>query len=138
MLTKNSAERLENIISNIKGIKPLFSISNDIKPAYYAFCFTVDETCKYSKEEIVKFFHDNNFLDIDIPKSTTGLDKYYLFQNPISPVVDYDKKCIRTNFLKSDWISNNLIKLSVPIDYLDDSFGKYFIDCFEKIWFNIF
>jgi dTDP-4-amino-4,6-dideoxygalactose transaminase len=133
-----NAKRLENLISNTKGIKPLFTISDDIKPAYYAFCFTVDETCKYTKEEIVNFFHYNNFLDIDIPKSTTGLDKYYLFQNPISPVINYDEKCIRTSYPNSLWISNNLVKLSVPIDYLDTTFGKYFIDCFEKIWSNIF
>lgn len=127
-----NAIRIKEILADIPGLKILEN--SDGQGAYYAFSFLVDpDEAPFTREEMVAALQKEGFADIDIPKSTSSLHKYEIFKNPISPVTDYNgQNAIRGEYPNSVWITDHLVKLSVPVSDEEGSFGKYFIDQFEQ------
>ncbi len=134
-----NAKRMEKIVSQIEGIQPLAAPDRNSRCAYYAFAFTVDpKKAPFDRERLVQSMHSLGFKDIDIPYSTSSLHRYPIFKKPISPVIDYKgASCIRGEYPHSGWISDHLVKISVPIDDHEGSYGKFFVDSFEEIWQKI-
>ncbi|MGD2168869.1 MAG: DegT/DnrJ/EryC1/StrS family aminotransferase [Chlamydiota bacterium] len=131
-----NAERIQSIIGEVDGIKFLKGAGDFSLSAYYAFTFTIDpKIAPFSREELVSCMHSFGFKDIDIPNSTSCLHRYPIFQKPISPVYSYQNDiCIRGDYPNSKFISDHLVKISVPIDDYKGSKGRFFVDSFETIW----
>jgi dTDP-4-amino-4,6-dideoxygalactose transaminase len=134
-----NAMRFTNLLSQVKGVHILCPPDKKCISAYYAFVFTVDEAeANFSRDDLVRTMQDYGFKDIDIPSSTSCLHRYTIFKKPISPVFDYkDRTCMRGPYTNSIYISDHAVKLSVPIDDHEGSYGKFFMDSFENIWHKV-
>ena len=132
---QSNAARLKEILASCPGIKFLSSPQKDFLNAYYALIFTLDEkVCGFNREELVSAINAEGFLDLDIPKSTSPLHTFAIFQKPISPVTAYNQPCIRGSYPNSDFIAKRAVKISVPVEVEAGSRGDEFIKNFKLVW----
>jgi dTDP-4-amino-4,6-dideoxygalactose transaminase len=131
-----NALSLKSIVSSVEGIDVLDVPDINCQSAYYALAFTVNpQKAPFNREQLVQCMHDFGFLDIDVPNSTSSLHRYPIFTNPISPVFSYKGTSgVRGTYLNSIYISDHLVKISVPIDNHEGSYGQYFMESFSTIW----
>jgi perosamine synthetase len=133
-----NAKRIREIVSETPKLRPLHPEFDDRLSSYYAFVILVDkEKTGFTRDRLWEAIRAEGFHDIDIPRSTSPLHNFAAFKEPISPVTEYKKSCIRGSYENADMIASQAIKISVPVETGENSQGKEFVDSFATVWFKV-
>jgi perosamine synthetase len=121
------AERTAECFGRIAGVRPLTMSTPDRQSAHYALLFEVDpELLPGGRDWLVEACNAEGLDDVDIPKATSPLHTLHLFQRPLSPVTEYGRSCVRTDFPVAERLAAGTFKVPVPCapaGYADEDDG---------------
>ncbi len=128
---KRNAERLTNSLSGM----PITSLRRTHHPptsvdSYYSFVMLVDESkTEMTPKSIVTNLAYNGFGFADVPIATRPLHEFPLFMNPVSPVVKYDRSCVRGRYPHASQLSRQTFKIPVP--HVDGDVADLYCESFN-------
>lgn len=84
------------------------------RDSYYSFVMLLDENLSMTPTALVSELSRGGFTFADVPRGIRPLHEFPLFRSPISPVFDYDRPCLRTNYPNASALGARSIKCPVP------------------------